>query len=98
MSRRLQHARRNGTGGKHGTMDAIEVVRADLACSRHQAAVVAMMDAYSADPMGDGHPLSDFAKLHLIAGLQKIRIRAGGLRRRLRRRRFTLHGETNLTR
>jgi GNAT superfamily N-acetyltransferase len=29
-----------------------------------------MMDAYSADPMGDGHPLSDFAKLHLIAGLQ----------------------------
>ena len=51
-------------------MDSFSVVRANLSESRHQAAVVAMLDAYSMDPMGDGRPLSEFAKEHLITGLQ----------------------------
>lgn len=32
---------------------------------------MALLDAYSADPMGDGHPLSEFAKQHLISGLRE---------------------------
>jgi len=52
-------------------MNTFEIVQANLSDSQHQAAVVAMMDAYSADPMGDGHPLSEFAKRHLIPGLQE---------------------------
>ena len=30
-----------------------------------------MMDAYAADPMGDGQPLSGYARSHLIAGLRE---------------------------
>ena len=32
-----------------------------------------MMDAYAADPMGDGKPLSQFAREHLIDGLRAHR-------------------------
>jgi GNAT superfamily N-acetyltransferase len=46
------------------------VVEADLALPEHQSAVLAMMDAYSADPMGDGHPLLAEARANLIAGLR----------------------------
>ncbi|MEZ6138752.1 MAG: GNAT family N-acetyltransferase [Pirellulaceae bacterium] len=48
---------------------AIEIVKADLSKPVHQCAVLAMMDAYSCDAMGDGKSLSDYAKEHLISGL-----------------------------
>lgn len=51
-------------------MNEIEIVKADLGCPAHQLAVVALMDAYSADPMGDAQPLSEFARQNLVAGLQ----------------------------
>ncbi|MEK0449673.1 MAG: hypothetical protein RL088_1941 [Verrucomicrobiota bacterium] len=57
--------------GKEGAMtpEAI-IVEADLARREHQASVLAMLEAYSADPMGDGHPLSEYARANLIAGLR----------------------------
>ena len=51
-------------------MHEIGIVEADLNDPRHQSAVLCMMDAYSADPMGDARPLSDFARLNLISGLR----------------------------
>jgi GNAT superfamily N-acetyltransferase len=47
------------------------VVNADLSDSTHQDAVLSMLDAYSADPMGDGHHLSAFARANLIEELRK---------------------------
>ena len=47
----------------------VHVVKADLTDAAHQAATVAMMDAYSRDPMGDGKPLTDYARQNLISGL-----------------------------
>lgn len=44
---------------------------ADLDNSAHQAAVLAMIDAYSRDPMGDGQPLSSDARERLIPGLRQ---------------------------
>ena len=52
-------------------MHQIEIIKSDLSNPRHQDAVVAMMDAYSADPMGDAKPLSDYARNNLIRGLQE---------------------------
>jgi GNAT superfamily N-acetyltransferase len=46
------------------------VVEADLALPTHAVAVLAMLDAYSADAMGDGHPLSADARANVIAGLR----------------------------
>lgn len=51
-------------------MHEIGIVEADLNDPRHQNAVLCMMDAYSADPMGDAKPLSDFARRNLISGLR----------------------------
>ena len=48
---------------------SIEIVKANLSDEDDQRAVLAMMDAYSSDPMGDGKPLSDFARENLIVGL-----------------------------
>ncbi|MEQ1825503.1 MAG: GNAT family N-acetyltransferase [Pirellula sp.] len=48
---------------------SIEITKADLGDVDHQRAIVTMMDAYSRDPMGDGKPLSNYAREHLIAGL-----------------------------
>lgn len=47
----------------------MEIVKANLTKTEHQRAVLAMMEAYSCDPMGDGKPLSNYAKQNLIAGL-----------------------------
>lgn len=47
------------------------IIEADLALPEHQETVLALVNAYSCDPMGDGHPLSDEAKRNLIPGLQK---------------------------
>lgn len=46
------------------------MVEADLALPAHAAAVLAMLDAYSADAMGDGHPLSADARANVIVGLR----------------------------
>lgn len=50
---------------------AIRTVQADLSRPDHQAAVLAMVDAYSRDPMGDGAPLSAEARERLIPGLRQ---------------------------
>ena len=50
-------------------IDTIRVVQADYANAGHAQALVAMLDAYARDPMGGGHPLSDFARANLVAGL-----------------------------
>ncbi len=48
-----------------------EVVLADLANSRHREAILSLINAFAAEPLvGDGKPLSDFARAHLIPGLQ----------------------------
>ncbi|MDO9358114.1 MAG: GNAT family N-acetyltransferase, partial [Polaromonas sp.] len=36
----------------------------------HAAALVGLLDAYARDPAGGGEPLSDFARTHLVAGLE----------------------------
>ena len=52
-----------------GSSSAITVCRADYANPAHAAALVHLLDAYAADPMGGGEGLSDFAKANLVAGL-----------------------------
>ncbi len=49
---------------------SLSIIEADLARPEHAAALLAMLDAYSADPMGDGHPLSAEARAGVIAGLR----------------------------
>lgn len=49
---------------------SIRTVQADLNRPDHQAAVLAMVDAYSRDPMGDGAPLAQAARERLIPGLR----------------------------
>jgi len=49
----------------------VHVVHADLDRPEHQAAVLAMVDAYSRDPMGDGAPLAPDVRARLIPGLRK---------------------------
>jgi GNAT superfamily N-acetyltransferase len=48
----------------------ISIVEADLSRREHQDAVVAMTDAYSRDPFGDGKPLDPVARERLIPGLR----------------------------
>ena len=52
-----------------GSSSAITVCRADYANPAHAAALVHLLDAYAADPMGGGEGLSEFAKANLVAGL-----------------------------
>jgi ribosomal protein S18 acetylase RimI-like enzyme len=49
----------------------IRIVEADLSLSQHQEAVLAMVDAYSRDPMGNGRPLDSDVRARLIRGLQE---------------------------
>jgi len=51
--------------------DTLRVVPADLDRPEHQAAVLAMVDAYSRDPMGDGAPLAPEVRDRLIPGLRR---------------------------
>jgi ribosomal protein S18 acetylase RimI-like enzyme len=46
------------------------VLQADLDSPPHQAAILAMLEAYSADPMGDAQPLSASSRVNVIAGLR----------------------------
>src|SRR5688572_17379122 len=50
---------------------ALAIVQADLDRPEHQAAVVALVDAYAQDPMGNGAPLSDEVKAALVPGLRR---------------------------
>jgi GNAT superfamily N-acetyltransferase len=52
-------------------LSGIRYLQADLDRPEHQAAVLAMVDAYSRDPMGDGAPLSPETRERLIPGLRR---------------------------
>lgn len=52
-------------------MSAIEFIVADLERQDHQQVVFDLVNAYSSDPMGDGHPLSAEAAQRLVPGLRK---------------------------
>lgn len=47
----------------------LSVCRADYQNPGHARALVALLDAYAQDPAGGGAPLSEFAKMHLVAEL-----------------------------
>jgi ribosomal protein S18 acetylase RimI-like enzyme len=49
----------------------IRIVEADLSLRAHQEAVLAMIDAYSRDAMGDGKPLDQQVRAQLIPGLRR---------------------------
>jgi GNAT superfamily N-acetyltransferase len=51
--------------------NGIEIVTADLSREAHQVATLNLLDAYACDPMGDGKPLSEFARCNLIPGLSR---------------------------
>ena len=50
---------------------AIRIIEADLNRQEHQQAVVAMVDAYSRDDMGNAKPLDPDVRARLIPGLRK---------------------------
>ena len=45
------------------------ICQADYASALHARALVDLLDNYARDPMGGGHPLSDFAKAHIVQAL-----------------------------
>ena len=47
----------------------LSVRRADLAEPREAAALVEIIDTYAREPGGQGAPISDHARAHLVAGL-----------------------------
>ncbi len=52
-------------------MSNVEIVEADLGWVAHQQAVVELIDAYAADPMGNGQPLPPEVRGNLIDGLRR---------------------------
>ena len=52
-------------------MSSIEILQADLDHRDHQQAIVALLDAYAMDPMGNGKALSKEVRRELIPGLQQ---------------------------
>jgi ribosomal protein S18 acetylase RimI-like enzyme len=52
-------------------MQDLVIVEADLENPEHQAAVVAMVNAYARDPMGNGRDLPEHVRHELIPGLRK---------------------------
>jgi len=52
-------------------MSTIKILEADLDRQEHRQAVVALLDAYAQDPMGNGQPLSADIQRDLIPGLQQ---------------------------
>jgi ribosomal protein S18 acetylase RimI-like enzyme len=50
---------------------SIRIVEADLSLPEHQEAVLAMVDAYSRDAMGNGKPLDQDVRTRLIPGLRR---------------------------
>ncbi len=51
------------------SMAEINIIKAELTKTEHQEAVLKMVSAYAADPMGDGKPLSGSVRSRLIEGL-----------------------------
>lgn len=52
-------------------LPTVEIIEADLDCVAHQQAVVDLIDAYAADPMGNGRPLAPQVRDNLIDGLRR---------------------------
>jgi ribosomal protein S18 acetylase RimI-like enzyme len=52
-------------------MQRFTIVEADLADPRHQQAIVALVDAYARDPMGNGQGLPEAVRRELIPGLRR---------------------------
>ena len=52
-------------------MQDLVIVEADLEKLEHQAAVIAMVNAYARDPMGNGRDLPEQVRNELIPGLRK---------------------------
>ena len=50
---------------------SVRIVEADLSLAEHQEAVLAMVDAYSSDAMGNGKPLDQDVRTRLIPGLRR---------------------------
>jgi ribosomal protein S18 acetylase RimI-like enzyme len=50
---------------------SIRIVEADLSLAEHQEAVLALVDAYSRDAMGNGKPLDQDVRTRLIPGLRR---------------------------
>jgi hypothetical protein len=57
--------------GKTDASSSILIVKADLKLPEHQEAVLAMVDAYSRDSMGDAKPLEPDVRKRLVPALQK---------------------------
>src|SRR6266516_4077854 len=57
--------------GEPDPSSPIRIVEADLSFPAHQEAVLAMVDAYSRDAMGDGKPLDQDVRTQLIPGLRR---------------------------
>ena len=53
-------------------MASIDIVEADLNRPDHQHAIVELISAYAADPMGNGKPLPDETRRALIPGLRQL--------------------------
>lgn len=53
------------------TNRSVDVIEADLDHGPHQEDIVALLDAYARDPMGDGKPLSAQVRQELIPGLRQ---------------------------
>src|SRR2546428_7253002 len=51
---------------------SLSIVEADLSRADHQEAVVAMIDAYAADPMGNAKGLTADVRAALVPGLRKV--------------------------
>lgn len=51
-------------------MISITTLEANLENPGHQQAILALLNAYAQDPMGDGKPLADEVQQRLIPGLQ----------------------------
>ncbi|UCD53185.1 MAG: GNAT family N-acetyltransferase [Phycisphaerales bacterium] len=52
-------------------MPSVDTIEADLSKPEHQKAIIKLIDAYAADPMGNGKPLSAEVREALIPGLQQ---------------------------
>jgi ribosomal protein S18 acetylase RimI-like enzyme len=51
------------------SLKTCRVEKVDYGNPQHGTALVALLDTYACDPMGGGHPLSDFARANLISAL-----------------------------
>ncbi len=51
---------------------AITLLQADLTREDHAAEVLRLLNSFSSDPFGDGHPLSDEVRTKVIDGLREF--------------------------